>query len=299
MNLFRWAMIFCLSATLAQPAFAGGSKDAILAVAHGGSKTWNDRVAAIATSIEWEGPVGVAFLMNAPPEHELAAVVAQLEQRGASRIIVVPLLVSSYSNHFEEIRYYAGARDTAPEHAHHSPLKTRATLLVAGAMDDHSLISRILQHEIQKISKTPEQESVVLVAHGPNDDADNALWIESLGRHAARLRQAFAFKRIEIVTLRDDAPKPIRDIATQQLRGVVSNAAADSRVVVVPVLVSVGLIQDQIKERLQGLRYEMAMFGIVDSPLIKVWIKEQALHVLSAAVRQGLRLNFCALPLQR
>lgn len=251
--------------------------DALLVVAHGArTPGWNDRVIRAVDQIDWPGPKGVAFLMVSPPEYALDKVVTRLDEAGVSRIIVVPLLVSSFSGHYEEIRYYVGQRKDPPEHVHYDPLKTKAKLVLTPAMDNHPLVSQILIEQVRPLVNAGSRESLILVAHGPNEDDENARWLKCLRPHADRLQRAYRFRGVEVVTLRDDAPKPVRDAATEHLRAVVRAAAADSRVVVVPVLISVGHIQRQIQERLQGLEYVMSESGLADHPLMGEWIRQQA-----------------------
>lgn len=273
---------------LSAAAAPAAAQDALLIVAHGARQPeWNERVIRLAEQVDWPGPVGVAFLMNAAPEHRLDTVAARLDAAGAERIIVLPLLVSSFSGHYEEIRYYVGERTEAPHHAHYQPLRTRARLVLAPAMDDHEVITRILADQVRAISSNPADESVVLVAHGPNEDSDNRLWLERLGHHAERLQKQFGFRRVEALTLRDDAPKPIRDAATEHLRSVVSRFGQDSRVLVLPVLISVGHIQKQIHERLAGLAYTMSEAGLAEHPLAAEWVRQQAASVISSAATDG------------
>ncbi|MCL6480658.1 MAG: hypothetical protein K6U02_02925 [Firmicutes bacterium] len=263
---------------------SAGAHDALLIVAHGAQQPgWNQRILRLAEQVQWPGPVGVAFLMGAAPGHRLDTVAARLDAAGVVRIIVLPLLVSSHSEHYEELRYYVGQRAEPPPHAHNPPLRTRAKLVLAPAMDDHPILTRILVDQVRAISTDPASESLVLVAHGPNEDKENHIWLEQLGRHAERLQEQFHFRRVEVTTLRDDAPAPIRDAATEQLRQIVRCAAEDSRVLVVPVLISVGHIQKQIHERLKGLSYTMSETGLAEHPLAAAWIQQQALALQSAA----------------
>ncbi|MGH9818116.1 MAG: sirohydrochlorin chelatase, partial [Candidatus Acidiferrales bacterium] len=260
----------------------GWSQDALLVVAHGARQAeWNNRVLRIVEQVEWKGPVGVAFLMSAPEGHGFEEVVRKLDGSGVTRIVVLPLMVSSYGEHYEEIRYYVGDRQEKPEHAHHAPFETRAQLILTPAMDEHAVISKILTEQARAMSQSAKQESVVLVAHGPNDEEFNRQWLAKLGQHAERLQRGVGFRRVEVVTLRDDAPKPIRDAATEQLRAVVRKAGEDSRVLILPVLVSVGHIQRQIRERLAGLKYAMSDTGIADHRLAAEWIRRQAQAVLT------------------
>ncbi|MCI0717416.1 MAG: hypothetical protein L0338_00255 [Acidobacteria bacterium] len=257
-------------------------RDSLLVIAHGSRQAdWNNRVIRLGEKVNWSGPVGVAFLMNAPEGHDLNEVVSKLDETGVARIVVLPLMVSSYGEHYEEIRYYVGDRKEKPEHAHHSLFQTKAQLILTPAMDEHEVISRILTEQARAMSKEAANESLVLVAHGPTDDDFNLQWLAKLGRHAERVRRSLGFRRVEVVTLRDDAPKPIRDAATEQLRANVSRAGQDSRVLVLPVLVSVGFIQRQIRERLEGLDYQMTDSGIADHPLAAEWIRQQARTALA------------------
>ncbi len=286
----RWRIlpVCCFSLVLAHfAALPAHAQDALLVVAHGSRHAeWNERVIRLVNQVDWPGPKGVAFLMDAPPDHALDHVATQLDQNEPAprRIIVVPLLVSSFSGHYEEIRYYIGLRKEAPEHTHYSPLKTRAELVLTPGMDDHPIVSQILLDQVKPLSKEPTSESLVLVAHGPNEDEENVRWLERLGHHAERLGKSLNFRRVEAVTLRDDAPKPVRDAATERLRAAVRTAAADSRVLVVPVLISVGQIQRQIHERLQGLDYVMSENGLTDHPLAAAWIKQRAEQIGGNAV---------------
>ena len=152
--------------------------DGLLVIAHGARmEGWNERVIRMADRVEWVGPKGVAFLSPRTPDQELANVAARLEKAGAKRIVIVPLLVSSFSDHYEEIRYYGRDRKDAPPHHEHGPLTTRAELLVSPAMDSDRLLGRILADQIRSVSRDASRESVMLVAHGPNDEADNERWM--------------------------------------------------------------------------------------------------------------------------
>lgn len=263
-----------------------------MVVAHGSRDTnWNSRVIQTVERLDWAGPKGVAFLTGKPPEHALPRVAAQLDQPNVRQIIVVPLLISSFSDHYEEIRYFVGQRadipghDDAPsspghpdktqEHASAAPLKTKAKLLLTPAMDSHPLLSRILADQVKPLVKDAHNGSLVLVAHGPNEDAENERWLEHLRAHAKRLQEQLGFRRAAEVTLRDDAPAQIHNAATEQLRATVKGAAADSRVVLLPVLISVGHLQKEIRERLSGLDYVIAEGGLASHSLTAEWIRQQ------------------------
>lgn len=271
---------------------------ALMVVAHGSRDTnWNARVIQTVERMDWPGPKRVAFLTGKPPEHALPRVAAQLDQSGVRQIVVVPLLISSFSDHFEEIGYYVGQRKDMPGHddasaspheanmssGHESgaPLKTKAVLHLTSAMDGDPLLSRILIDQVKPLVKDTRNESLVLVAHGPNDDAENERWLGHLRAHAKCLQEQYGFRRVAALTLRDDAPAKIRDAATEELRATVKNGAADSRVIVLPVLISVGRLQNEIRERLEGADYTMAEGGVANHPLAADWVRKQVEALVS------------------
>ena len=259
---------------------AQSAPDALLVIAHGApAGPWNDRVIRLMEKVEWLGPKGVGFLMTRPGDEPLERVAARLDQPGVKRIVIVPLLISSYSAHYDQIRYYAGKIQHF--HSHEGltigePLKTKAALVVTPAMDSDPLVSRILADQVRSVAKEPKRETLVLLTHGPNEEDENEKWMACLRVHGAYLQKALGFQRAEYATLRDDAPKAVKDAAIAHLREVVKKGAADSSVVILPVLISVGQVQAEIQELLKGYRYRMSMAGLADHPLAVEWIRQRA-----------------------
>jgi sirohydrochlorin ferrochelatase len=254
------------------------ARDALLVIAHGSSKPgWNERVTRMVNAVSWTGPKAVGFLTTPSPEEALPAVVARLDRESPGRIVAVPMLVSSVGDHYDELRYYFGQLKQAPGHAHDAPFETRAKLLLTPAMDDDPLLARILSDEVRTLSRQPSTESVVLVAHGPNGDGDNRRTVGYLESLARQIRQKLGLRRVEAITLRNDAAKPVRDAASASLRTMVQRFGVEGKVLIVPVLISAGPIQREIAERLQGLDYTLYQGGISESPLAAEWVRQQAL----------------------
>ncbi|HEU4584235.1 MAG TPA: CbiX/SirB N-terminal domain-containing protein, partial [Gemmatimonadaceae bacterium] len=85
------------------------AKIGTILIAHGASAEWNSQVESIARTAKTGGPLEVAYLMGeAAKSHRFQDVVKSLADSGVSEIVVVPLLVSSHSGHYEQIRYLAG-----------------------------------------------------------------------------------------------------------------------------------------------------------------------------------------------
>lgn len=274
----------------------------ILLLAHGGNADWNATVTALGGRLNARVPTEVAFGMAT--RATLQAAVDRLVQRGVREIVGVPLFISSHSSVIEATQYLLGARTEAPadlarfarmghgvdarasaphEGADHAaengtrPVRSSVPIRMVGALDDHPLVADILASRARTISRDPGREVVVLVAHGPVSDAENALWLADMGRLAARLASAISFARVDVLTVRDDAPEPVRTVAAAELRTVVARAAgAGNRVLIVPLLLSYGGIEDGIRKRLDGLDYVMASQALMPDERLAQWVLESA-----------------------
>jgi hypothetical protein len=275
----------------------------ILLLAHGGSAEWNSRVTDLAAKVNGTRPTEVAFGMATRANIQTA--IDKLAARGVTEIIAVPLFVSSWSSVITSTEYLLGLRKEAPAalaayakmnhapaegaagaaaghagHAVHStaaggttPVKSPVPVRMTSALNDHPIVADILASRARAISREPAREALVVVAHGPNEEDDNRRWLADMGSLAARLKQTERFPSLEYLTLRDDAPKPVRDAATEQLREIVQReASAGRRVLIVPLLISFGGIERGLRERLEGLPYTMAEAALMPDDRLATWV---------------------------
>ena len=93
------------------------------------------------------------------------------------------------------------------------------------------------------------------------------------------VREKGGFKDVLVATVRDDAPREVREKATRELRQMVEEAGSDSRVLVIPYVLASGGIEEGIKERLEGLEFQ---FGrpLLPHPNITKWIEAQSARYL-------------------
>jgi sirohydrochlorin cobaltochelatase len=275
----------------------------ILLLAHGGSETWNENVRALAKRLDAQQPVEVAFGMATRANIKRA--MDALAARGVARIVAVPLFVSSHSSVVTSTAYLLGVRQDMPPdlvkfakmahgtngahgggHDHGAtaesedgtrPIRSPVPVRMTGALDSHPLVAQILTDRARAISTDPAREAVILVAHGPVRDEENARWLENLKALGDGIRRDVPFASIDWLTVRDDAPPAIRDAATAELRALVSKRRdAGARVLVVPVLLSFGGIEQGVRKRLEGLDYTMASQAIVPDDRVVEWIRLQA-----------------------
>ena len=278
------------------------ARPGILLLAHGGAPAWNDNVLAIAREVDATYPTEVAFGMATRANIQAAA--DRLAARGATEIVAVPLFVSSHSSVVRATEYLLGLRADAPPelarfakmshgpqggnhgaspHAAHGapaaadgtqPIVTTLPVRMTPALDSHPLLGAIVADRARSISTDPSRESVILVAHGPVGDDDNARWLADLGALSAHVQ---GYASVDVLSLRDDAPAPVRDAATAELRAMVSKARGAGRdVLIVPVLLSYGGIERGLKTRLEGLEYRLPAQGIAPDARLAKWVSAAA-----------------------
>lgn len=277
----------------------GVLKPGVLLLAHGGKQQWNDEVNKLAAQVNREFPTEIAFGMA--NKRSIQNAIDRLAQRGVSEIVAVPLFVSSHSSVITSTQYLLGLREDAPpelaayakmDHGHGeqhggstsappfdpaSPIKLPSPLRMTAALDGHPLVAEILLARAQTMSRDPLKEVVVIVAHGPVSDEENVKWLADMHVLAERMRAESRFARIEYLTVRDDAPDPIRSEATAELRRVVERATSEgNKVLIVPLLLSYGGIEDGIKQRLAGLAYMISQQALLPDERLARWVLLQA-----------------------
>lgn len=294
--------LFALLLLWSTVAGAGNRRLGVLILAHGHEETWNRQVRELARQLPYPA-VEVAFGMA--QRKSIADSVERLNRQDLDGIVVVPLFVSSHSPIVTASAYLLGLRDEAPpelelfnrmlhglQHpgsdssAEHtstdlSPIRSTSPMTMTSALDDHPLLAEILLDRARSISRQPDGETVVLVAHGPTSESDNAKWMENLAVLARSLERDGRYRAVRYLTLMDDAPPAIRDKASARLREVVEDANRRGAALVVPVLLARGGIEAGIHARLGGLRYRMPKNFLLPDPRVARWIQLQVVEAQS------------------
>lgn len=285
---------------LSPAAWAEEGREGILLLAHGshahhghghghehGSarNVWNDNVEDVARALDERRPTEVAFGMADP--QSIQAAVDRLEARGVSEIAVIPLFVSSHSPIIGNFRYILGLQPTLAKTTqlrHLDRVSSAATFRFAGAMDAHPLVSEILLERARAVTDDPAKTSVVLIAHGPNDEGENRLWLRDMQVHADVLRERGGYRSVEVLTHRNDAPPQVKAEARAAFRERVAEAGRTGTTVVVPVLLSAGGIEAQFEADLEGLEYRFAQ-PLMPHANIGRWVEAQARALLAKGAR--------------
>jgi hypothetical protein len=161
-------------------------------------------------------------------------------------------------------------------------VKTALPVALAPGLDEAPLVSRILLERARALSRDPAAETVILVAHGPVDDAAVGDWEKALAFHAAFVRREGGFRGAAGEVLRDDAAPEIRARAVSRLRARVAAAAKGGRALVVPVLVARGGIEAKIPRDLAGLDYAWDGATLMPHDGFEDWVLESAAKAASA-----------------
>lgn len=264
-------------------------------IAHGGDSLWNARVHEIASGAQTGGPVEVSFLMGpAAPTSRFQDAVARLEQAGVSEIVIVPVLVSSHSGHYEQIRYLAGDSVTLDEtmqhHLHMSGIErptARVPMRLANALDDSREVARVLADRALAITDAPEQRALLIVGHGPNSAEDYAEWMRHLRQVSDSVKAWTNFRDVRVELVRDDAPAPVRAEAVLRVRELIDLQAqlTGHDVIVVPVLISAGSVsRDKVPNDIKGTKSVYVGEPLLPHKAMSEWIVRRVRERPAASV---------------
>ena len=261
----------------------------VLVMAHGGSPQWNEGVMQSLAPLQNQYPVEVAFGMA--DAYSLQQAVNRLESHGVTDIGVVRLFISGES-WYERTRQILGmepgapARINADAHSMHHDggshgmrmefwqVESQARFaMTQDGLADAREMADVLFARAQRLSQNPKQEDVVVLAHGPGDDAENQRWIDKISARAQRLREEGGYHDVFVTTLREDWPEK-REAAQQELRAYIAASENSGRqVLVIPYRVhGFGPYEDF----LAGLDYQADGTGLVPHPAVTRWVESQA-----------------------
>ena len=294
MNLVRSIRLFllvltagCASHRAVSPGASHESSSdfGVLLMAHGGSPEWNDGVLAAVEPLRGQYTIEVAFGMADAVTIQEA--VQRLEARGIRRIGVVRLFVSgeSWYDRTEQIlglRHGAPVRPVATSqheagHGDHSTefwrVQTEATfVLTTQGLAEAEAMGTVLADRARTLSLDPQREDVLILAHGPGDDSENRRWIAYIDARADMVRGSLPFRRVQVLTLREDWPEK-REEAEQRIRAFVERARDDGgTAIVIPFRVQ-GF--GRYAQVLDGLDYVSDGQGLIPHSNVTQWIAGQ------------------------
>ena len=271
---------------LSNPAAAqSAARVGTVVIAHGGDSVWNSHVIDAARAARTGGPVEVSFLMGpAAKANRFQDAVARLEKAGVAEVVVVPMLVSSHSGHYDQIRYLAGdtvqLSETMQHHLHMAGIArpaTRVALRLASGMDNAVQVARVLTSRALALAPDARERALTIVGHGPNSAEDYAAWMKNLREVADSVKAQGGFRDVRVELVRDDAPAPVRAEAVRRVRELIDlqHQVTGKDVLVVPLLVSKGSIsRDKLPRDLAGTPIVYAGEPLLPHPEMVRWIED-------------------------
>jgi sirohydrochlorin ferrochelatase len=253
----------------------------IVLMPHGASHPWNQRLLDSVAPLRKRYKIEPAFSMADPVVVERA--IRRLERQGVRHIVVVRIfsLASSFK---AETEYMLGLSQAMGHggHDHGMPMvmtriRTGAALTTVGGVEDSPWFAEALLDRAVALSKDPAKETVVLVAHGIDDEAQNRHWLGNLDRLATLIRQGarqrgLHFRNVQSLTWREDWDS-LRAQAITAARQLVETAKQnDGQVLVVPARTN-GAGQEAEWLAGQGCRFHPD--GFAPHPAFTRWVEQQ------------------------
>ena len=145
---------------------------------------------------------------------------------------------------------------------------------------DSLVTAQILQDRVRVQSRQPAVESILVLAHGAENDEVNRRWLDRMELLSDRIRKLGDFRHIQVDTLREDWQEK-RIAAERRIRAFVQhNSRSEGRVIVVPFRIF-GF--GPYAEVLKGLDYVADGRGLLPHPAVTDWIREQAVSCFKKA----------------
>ncbi|MBB3111951.1 sirohydrochlorin ferrochelatase [Paenibacillus phyllosphaerae] len=257
-------------------------KPGILVISHGSrDEGWvalvDDAVAQVSASLNAEVQVVSAFL-EIVEGRLIQDGIDQLEAEGVTELFVLPLFVSSGSTHVDDIAQGFGlprVREDREGELGVFRVGRQVNVTFGSPIDDHEDIAQVLLDNIRELSESPERESLLLIAHGSNEEVFHERYRDGMQLLAERLRRLGGFAGADYAML-------LPDQAAAKLRAL-QEERPEQAWIVVPLFLSQGYFtQKMIPSRLTGLTYRYNGQAMLPHPRLLAWME----HQMAAFVQQ-------------
>ncbi|WCN37454.1 sirohydrochlorin chelatase [Aneurinibacillus uraniidurans] len=239
-------------------------KQGVIIIAHGSRRPeWNELVEKTARQLTSNVQIEVAFLGMVEGK-SIVNGIRRLEEKGVQHIIAIPLFVSSGSTHLSEIRYALGLADSCavPTDLARISLQPGTAITWAAPMDTHQCIRTLLRTRVCELSSRPEEEALLLVAHGSEETGYQERWERLLQELAASLCDEVGLCAAAYSTFHPDT-----------IRQQASRLADRYKPLVVPLFLSSGYYTEKaIPQRLAGISVRYDGRPYLPDPNVAKWL---------------------------
>ena len=245
----------------------------VIFVPHGSDYNWNEMMREGLAPLRDEYVTEDAFSMVDPYVVERA--VRRLEDRGLKAAVVLRIF-SLESSFKDQSEYVLGLRGDPPAGGHMgTPDRIESHLLfhTLGGVEAHPRFSKAIIDRIHEISTDPANETVILLAHGTGDDADNDHWMHNLNSIADYIRQndPNTYRDIKYHTWREDWPEK-RAVTIPEIRAMIEEAGESGGTpLVIPIRTNE---QGPARSLVPDLSFRYG-YGFAPHPEFTEWAREQ------------------------
>ena len=267
-NVLKWMKKTANKYTPSVPDHVG-----VVIMPHGAQMPYNKATEAAIEPLKKKYRIELAYGMADP--WTLAEAVEKLENEGARKIVVARMY--SLEDQFKDkTDYILGLTDTEPKTRNGLlPPRVRSSAIFAtfgGYEENNSLISEILKDRVLEISRNPENETVLLVAHGARNDKRDKRWKDILQKHVDYIKKNTQkpFKDMLGLTVREDWPKKHKK-AVEEIRNLIKGASTNGRALIISNRLYGSGRYDEFFE---GLEYEMNRKGLALHANMTSWLDD-------------------------
>jgi len=246
----------------------------VLILGHGFREVGDKRFTESMSELSSVFPTAIGFGMAMMSSSHIQTSIDELEAAGAKTIVVVPTVSTKYTELYRQYLYILGLADEAA-YASVPRVSSNAELIFADPPGDDPLMAETILDFANEMGDNPANELVIVVAHGPTADDENAASLQILDTLAGYIKQDGGFVDVKTVSLQDDAPLAIRSANVERLRAMVKEAnEAGQKVIIVSNLMAARSIQAKIRKDLDGLDYVFNSKGLTEHPNFVKWLTQ-------------------------
>jgi protoheme ferro-lyase len=242
----------------------------VVIMPHGATKPYNDAIEKTIEPLKSMYKIEMAYGMGDAVTIQNA--ISNLERQGIKKIVFVRMYPTS-NQLKEKTDYILGLNDIIPEQWDGlipPQIRTSAIISTFGGYEEDNLIAGIFLERIQEISKNPEEETIILLAHGGSNDKAEILRKKRMKKHIDWVKNKFSrpFKKIIGMALREDWPDK-RENALNEIKNIIKEGNKVGKVIVISNrLYGSG----PYKHFLKGLDFEMNSKGLAPHPNLTHWL---------------------------
>lgn len=244
----------------------------VVAMPHGAYQPYNDAVEEFVAPLRKKYRLEMAYGMG--DSETIADAVWKLEQQGIRKIIFARIY--SLSGQFKERTDYilglVNSMEKGWDGLIPSQVRSGAVFSAFGGYEEDPLIREILLSRIQEISSQPDQETVILLAHGAKSDAKNQQWIKVMESNIEWIKKQLKdpFKKIMAMTLREDWPEKKKKALTE-IRKAIEDGSKNGRVLVISNRLHGS---GPYEHALKGMNFTMNKKGFAPNKNMTLWLEK-------------------------